>query len=133
MRARHAGILIGALAPILAASCTLEPRYHRPPAPLPAPQGGPNDGSAATEIGWHEFFPDTQLQQLIALALVNNRDLRVAAINVQSAQAHYRIQRAELFPTIDASALEEVEQFPNGVTGAPSGPSGGGAATSTGG
>jgi outer membrane protein, multidrug efflux system len=130
---RHVTISLGALALTLVASCTLEPRYHRPPAPLPAPQGGPDQGSPASEIGWHEFFPDPQLQQLIALALINNRDLRVAAINVQSAQAHYRIQRAELFPTIDASALEEVEQFPNGITGTPSGPSGGAAATGTGG
>jgi outer membrane protein, multidrug efflux system len=130
---RRIVILLGALTLTLIASCTLEPHYHRPPAPLPAPQGGPEQGSPATEIGWHEFFPDPQLQQLIALALMNNRDLRIAAINVQSAQAHYRIQRAELFPTIDASALEEVEQFPNGVTGTSSGPSGGGTATSTGG
>ena len=130
---RHIIIFLGGLTLALVAGCTLEPRYHRPPAPLPAPQGGREQGSPATEIGWHEFFPDPQLQQLIALALMNNRDLRVAAINVQSAQAHYRIQRAELFPTIDASALEEVEQFPNGVTGTPSGPSGGGTATSTGG
>lgn len=133
MHVRHVAIFLGALGLTLVASCTLEPRYHRPPAPLPAPQGGPDQGPPATEIGWQEFFPDPQLQQLIALALIDNRDLRVAAINVQSAQAHYRIQRAELFPTIDASALEEVEQFPNGVTGTPSGPSGGAAATSSGG
>ena len=133
MYVRRVVIFLGALTLALVAGCTLEPHYHRPPAPLPAPQGGPDQGSPATEIGWHEFFPDPQLQQLIALALMNNRDLRVAAINVQSAQAHYRIQRAELFPTIDASALEQIEQFPNGVTGTPSGPSGGGTATSTGG
>jgi outer membrane protein, multidrug efflux system len=133
VRARHLVELLSAIAFTLMGGCTLEPRYHRPPAPLPAPQGGPAQGLPATEIGWHEFFPDPQLQQLIALALTNNRDLRVAAINVQSAQAHYRIQRAELFPTIDASALEEVEQFPNGITGTPSGPSGGATATGTGG
>jgi len=71
--------------------------------------------AAAADIGWREFFPDPQLQQLIALALTNNRDLRVAALNVQSAQAQYRIQRAQLFPTVDASAVEEVERIPIGV------------------
>jgi outer membrane protein, multidrug efflux system len=131
VHARHLVILAGAAALSLLASCTLEPHYRRPAAPLAAPQGGSDQGSPASEIGWHEFFPEPQLQQLIALALANNRDLRVAAINVQSAQAHYRIQRAELFPTIDASALEEIEQFPNGVTGTPSGPTGGSAATGT--
>jgi outer membrane protein, multidrug efflux system len=118
---------------LLLVACTLEPHYHRPDAPMPAPSEGQPSGPLATDTGWREFFPDTQLQQLIALALANNRDLRVAALNVESAQARYRIQRAELFPTIDASATEEVEEFPNGVLGTPSGPGGGGAATSTGG
>jgi multidrug efflux system outer membrane protein len=93
----------------------LEPHYHRPPAPVPALPGGTPAGTAAADIGWREFFPDPQLQQLIALALANNRDLRVAALNVQSAQAQYRIQRAQLFPTVDASAVEQVQRTPTGV------------------
>jgi multidrug efflux system outer membrane protein len=103
-----------ALATLLC-GCTLEPHYDRPPSPVPAPQGGPASGAAAADIGWREFFPDPQLQQLIALALAQNRDLRVAALNVQSAQAQYRIQRAQLFPTIDASAVEQVQGIPIGV------------------
>jgi multidrug efflux system outer membrane protein len=93
----------------------LEPQYHRPPAPVPALPDGTAGGTAAADIGWREFFPDPQLQQLIALALTSNRDLRVAALNVQSAQAQYRIQRAQLFPTINASAVEQVQETPVGV------------------
>jgi len=48
-------------------ACTLEPHYHRPPAPVPALEGGAAGGTAAADIGWREFFPDPQLQQLIAL------------------------------------------------------------------
>jgi multidrug efflux system outer membrane protein len=66
-------------------------------------------------VGWRQFFPDPGMQRLIALALANNRDLRVAALNVQATQAQYRVQRAELFPTIAANALEQVEKFPAGV------------------
>jgi multidrug efflux system outer membrane protein len=106
--------LAAALAALLSA-CTLEPQYHRPPAPVPALPGGTEAGTAAADIGWREFFPDPQLQQLVALALTNNRDLRVAALNVQSAQAQYRIQRAQLFPTVDASAVEQVQRTPTGV------------------
>ena len=95
--------------------CTLEPHYQRPPPPVPPLEGGAAAGAPAVNIGWREFFPDPQLQELIALALANNRDLRVAALNVQSAQAQYRIQRAQLFPTINASANEEVERIPIGV------------------
>jgi multidrug efflux system outer membrane protein len=107
-----------AAAAALLGACTLEPHYHRPPPPVPALQGDTAGGTAAADIGWREFFPDPQLQQLIELALTSNRDLRVAALNVQSAQAQYRIQRASLFPTIDASAVEQVQHIPIGVLAA---------------
>src|SRR4029077_13026486 len=103
--------------PALLSACTLEPNYYRPPSPVPALVDGSRYGMAASTIAWREFFPDPQLQRLIAVALANNRDLRIAALNVQYAQARYRIQRANLFPTVDASALEEVERFPPGVIG----------------
>jgi multidrug efflux system outer membrane protein len=114
MACRSTYFLAAAVATLLGA-CTLEPHYNRPPPPVPALQGGTTGDTAATDIGWREFFPDPQLQQLITLALTDNRDLRVAALNVQSAQAQYRIQRAELFPTVDASAVEQVQHIPIGV------------------
>jgi multidrug efflux system outer membrane protein len=129
MACRSTCFLVAAVATLLGA-CTFEPNYHRPPAPVPALPGGTAGGTAAADIGWRAFFPDPQLQQLIALALTNNRDLRVAALNVQSAQAQYRIQRASLFPTVDASAVEQVQEislgvleaeFPTAATGAAGG------------
>jgi multidrug efflux system outer membrane protein len=114
MVSRSTCLLAAAVATLLGA-CTLEPHYHRPSPPVPALEGGAAGGTVAADIGWREFFPDPQLQQLIALALTDNRDLRVAALNVQSAQAQYRIQRAELFPTVDASAVEQVQHIPIGV------------------
>jgi multidrug efflux system outer membrane protein len=104
-----------AVAMALLCACTLEPHYERPASPVPPLEGGIAGGTAAADIGWREFFPDPQLQQLIALALANNRDLRVAVLNVQSAQAQYRIRRAELFPTINASAVEQAEEIPFSV------------------
>jgi multidrug efflux system outer membrane protein len=114
MTCRSTCLLAAAVATLLGA-CTFEPHYHRPPAPVPALPGGTAGGTAAAEIGWRAFFPDPQLQQLVALALTNNRDLRVAALNVQSAQAQYRIQRAGLFPTVNASAVEQVQEISLGV------------------
>ena len=129
-----ASLLVTPVALILGA-CTLEPQYHRPPAPVPALPRGIAGGTAAADIGWSEFFPDPQLQQLIALALTDNRDLRVAVLNVQSAQAQYRIQRAELFPTVNASAVEQAQGIPLSVLEAqfPSGAAAGGSALPTGG
>jgi multidrug efflux system outer membrane protein len=114
MSGRSNCFLAAAVVTLLSA-CTLEPHYHRPPSPVPALQGGTASDTVAADIGWREFFPDPQLQQLIAVALTSNRDLRVAALNVQSAQAQYRIQYAGLFPTVDASAVEQVQHSPLGV------------------
>ena len=98
-------------------ACTLEPQYQRPPPPVPPLQAGAQGpgAQAAADIGWREFFPDAQLQELVALALTNNRDLRVAVLNVETAQQRYRVQRAELFPTIAATGTEQVQRYPNGV------------------
>ncbi|MDB5974978.1 MAG: multidrug transporter [Nevskia sp.] len=114
------GALAAALAATALAACTMEPDYQRPAPPVPALDGG-TGSSAAADIGWREFFPDPQLQQLIVIALADNRDLRVAALNVQSAQAQYRIQRADLFPTISATGSEDVQRYPGSVLAAQSG------------
>jgi multidrug efflux system outer membrane protein len=119
----------------LMSACTLEPHYKRPAAPVPATwTGGPQSSgntTSAPDTGWRQFFPDPGMQRLIELALANNRDLRVAALSVQAAQAQYRVQRADLFPTIAATGLEQIQKYPSGVTA--TGTAGGTAATSTGG
>lgn len=93
--------------------CTLAPQYTRPempvPAELPVASGlGTNQVSTkvpqqdVSQIGWASFYTDPALQRVIATALANNRDLREAALNVETFQAQYRIQRSELFPNIGA-------------------------------
>jgi len=94
------------------------PKYTRPAAPIPADwPSGPaykenTTTSAAPEapyLQWREFFTDAKLQEIIDQSLKNNRDLRVAALNVDRARALYRVQRAELIPTLetDVSARKE--------------------------
>jgi len=96
---------------IFLGGCTLAPKYTQPKAPIPAewPQGAAYKGAlAAQETGkvmmpkWREFFTDARMQKLIETALNNNRDLRLAALNVERARALYGIQRAELFPVVNA-------------------------------
>ena len=59
---------------------------------------------AAADIGWRDFFVDPRLQEVIARALANNRDLRVAVLNVERARALYRIERADRVPSVGATA-----------------------------
>jgi len=96
---------------LLLAGCTLAPRYQRPAAPVAdawpagavAPAADPTSVPAA-EIPWRDFFIDPQLQRLIEMALQNNRDLRVAVLNIERTRAQYRIERANLLPEINAAA-----------------------------
>lgn len=65
----------------------------------PAPHAPASDHVVA-DIGWRDFFVDPKLEELIALALDNNRDLRVTVLNVEKARAQYRIQRADRLPSV---------------------------------
>ena len=116
-------LLVAAVAAVLTA-CTMAPRYERPAAPVSASYENSDTRGAvvpAAEIGWKEFFPDPELQTLIGHALVNNRDLRIATLNVEAARAQYRIQRAELLPSINAAGTANNQRTPASVS--PSGQS----------
>jgi multidrug efflux system outer membrane protein len=109
-------------AAMLATGCSLQPIYKRPDAPVPdaypagaaygAPPKGGEGALPAADIGWRDFLTDPRLQRLVEIALANNRDLRVAALNVAQVQAQYRIQRASLFPQVDANADASVARTP---------------------
>jgi multidrug efflux system outer membrane protein len=87
------------------------------PAEYPAADITPVTGRAgAPDIGWRDFFGDVRLQRLIAMALDDNRDLRIAALNVDDARARYRIQRAELLPNVSASGSETASRTPVDLT-----------------
>ena len=112
-------ILVGTT--FLLSGCNLAPQYTRPEAPVPAdwPSGAAYQETermagapAATEISWQVFFADGRLQQIIHTALNNNRDLRIAALNAERARALYGIQRAELFPALDAVGIGSKERVP---------------------
>lgn len=99
--------------------CSLIPDYQRPEAPVAAqfPQGPAYSSNqapsqAAAEQGWKQFFHDPALQQLIQTALENNRDLRVAALNIDAYAAQYNIQRADLFPAVSATGSGSRQRVP---------------------
>ena len=104
----------------------MTPEYSLPEAPVPdrwpsgAAYAAPNPATAvsdAAQLQWREFLRDEKLQQVVALALQGNRDLRLAALNVEQARALYGIQRAELFPVVDASAGGSRQRVPADLSG----------------
>ena len=101
--------------------CSLAPEYTRPASPVPAdwPTGAAyNDTQAVpgvstvSELKWREFFTDTRLQKVIETAVNSNRDLRLAALNVEKVRALYGIQRAELLPTVNVAGRGSKERVP---------------------
>jgi multidrug efflux system outer membrane protein len=92
------------LALALSGCVNLAPDYQRPAAPVADQWPATSASKTSADIGWQALFIDTRLRDTVALALANNRDLRVAALNVEYQRAQYRIQRAELFPAVSASA-----------------------------
>ncbi len=124
LRPRRAAPIVLALA---LAGCTLDPDYQRPDLPT-APEYPSRDAAYQADrahqpppgaepvpadlVGWQRVFPDPRLQKLIALALDNNRDLRVAVLNIAGAQAQLGVQQANLFPMINATASPAVLSEP---------------------
>jgi len=101
-------VTVGAL--LLGGCGSMIPAYQRPAAPVPAQfptektPGASAGAEAAADFEWQRFFADTRLRRLIALALENNRDLRVAALNIEQARALYQVRRADELPTLGAGA-----------------------------
>lgn len=104
----HSRSLAAALVVTFLSGCSLMPTYERPDAPVPAGWQQPDTGDArlpaAADIGWQQYFADARLRELIGLALQNNRDLRVAALNIEAARAQYGVVRADQLPTVGAGA-----------------------------
>ena len=124
-RPRVAGALrslvVALAAATLGACTTLIPDFARPAAPVPAsfPQaaaGAPADAPFAEQLPWRDYFADARLQQTIGLALANNRDLRVAALNIERARAQYGIQRADLFPSIALGGGQSAQRVPGDLS-----------------
>ena len=93
--------------------CSLAPRYERPELPVEAdwPESARisdeerDAADAAVSRGWRVFFKDPAIIGLVETALANNRDLRIAMMNIEKVRAQYWIQRADQLPTINASGV----------------------------
>ena len=110
---------------VLTGCVSMAPHYERPTSPVPATVGSvvENETSASVAAtGWRDFFVDERLKSLIELALKNNRDLRVAVLNIEAARAQYGVQRADQVPNLNAGAnmtraraAPDVSDVPGGV------------------
>ena len=92
---------------LMLAGCSFIPTYERPAAPVAASFPGAGAGSASNavqvaDLAWADFLGEARLRALVDLALKNNRDLRIATLNVEQVRAQWGLQRADLLPTVGA-------------------------------
>lgn len=124
------------LAAMLLAGCSMTPAYERPTAVVP-PSWPVGDAylrqreASLPALTFEQVFTAPGLRTLVGQALVNNRDLRIAAANIRAARAQYRIQRADLFPQVDASARYSYRGTGDGATTSTTGTGGTGGTTVT--
>jgi multidrug efflux system outer membrane protein len=122
---RYPALTLGLTLSLALGGCDLAPQYVRPPMPVPQslPNAGGGDQAVAADVAWRTFFVEPRLQQLIALALANNRDLRIAVANVAQSRAQFGARKADLFPTVagngSATFQKESESEISALTGVP--------------
>jgi multidrug efflux system outer membrane protein len=93
-----------AVTAVVLAGCSFIPTYEPPPLPVAASFPDQAADQAAVDIRWQDFVTDARLRELITLALANNRDLRVATLNIEQVRAQYDIRRADQLPTLNLAA-----------------------------
>ena len=125
--------LLSLSAVALLAGCSMAPKYERPEAPVatdwpglrlargltgtpPAASSAVQSATAAADMEWQSFFSDPKLRQLIEAALKNNRDLRIAVLNIEQARAQFQIRRADQFPTVGVGATGMRQPNGSGAT-----------------
>jgi outer membrane protein, multidrug efflux system len=119
---KRAGTLSALATSLMLGGCmSFIPAYERPAAPVAAtyapeltPAGGNSTAGAAADIEWQRYFTDARLKRLIEIALVNNRDLRVAVLNIEQARAAYQIKRADELPSLGAGFTAQRSGGSNG-------------------
>jgi len=101
--------------------CPRTVKYQAPQLPVPATWTAGSDSQAGAagapaNVKWQEFFADARLRSVIDLALANNRDLRIASLNIEKVRNLYQIRRAELYPVVGVAASVDSRRVPKNMS-----------------
>ncbi|MDD0843490.1 efflux transporter outer membrane subunit [Pseudomonas sp. Gutcm_11s] len=99
---------------LILAGCSMAPTYERPEAPVAQNWSGPaaQPGAAASNLDWQSFIVDSELRELVNVALDNNRSLRQTLLDIEQARAQYRIQRSDRVPGLSGAANGNRQRLP---------------------
>ena len=89
----------------LIAGCAMGPDYERPETAMPEAFGQAiDDGPTIANMKWWQLFGDEQLNELITVALEQNKDLAIAISRIEEARAALGFVRSDQYPQFDVSA-----------------------------
>ena len=95
--------IAAALFALLAGGCMVGPDYVRPPVDAPAAwRLDEKDVRDLANTAWWEQLGDPVLNDLVVVALRENKDLMIASARVDEYAGRYGFVRAELFPQVGA-------------------------------
>lgn len=111
-------ITLGCLAVLTLNGCQLAPQQQAIELPVPNTYGDTSDnrGINAAELPWQQFFNNSKLQLLIQQSLDHNKDLQIAALNVQRVRALYQIEDSGLYPELAFNASGTRQRLPGDLT-----------------
>ena len=121
MSRRHrAWLLVGAVT-LSTGACKKGPDYTPPPvAEFQQFRDSITTPESIANLTWWELFADTTLQGLIATAVAENRDVRIALARIAEARAQAGFVRADLYPRVDiAGGVSATEAFNSDGTQVP--------------
>lgn len=120
MSRKFVPLLSMVMAAALAGCASMAPEVPRPAAPALSYPMAPATSAAnapTADLPWQEFFEDARLRRLIEMSLANNRDLRVAVLNIEQARASYRVQESQSVPNVGLNASGTSGRTPGSVSG----------------
>jgi multidrug efflux system outer membrane protein len=95
--------------------CMVGPDYKRPAVDIPQNfRFEEKEAKDLANTAWWEQFNDPVLNDLIRIALQDNKDVKVAAARIEQFVGQYVTTRAALFPQIGAGASGGMQRFPEG-------------------
>lgn len=94
---------------LLFSSCSFVPEYVKPKLPVPEKISTESNIDLDSKenpqnISWDDFVKDEKLKKILKIGLENNKDIKIAILNVEKLKALYGIQRASLYPSLSTSA-----------------------------
>ncbi|MCI2282603.1 efflux transporter outer membrane subunit [Colwellia sp. MSW7] len=103
---------LASLSVMMLSACQMAPQREDLVLPVPDSYAIQSEQGNTADLKWQQFFVNEKLQKLIEQTLIHNKDIQLAALNVQQVRALYQIEDSALYPSIDFAASGTRQRLP---------------------